>query len=244
MTMDASQIAQLPPWMTIDVMGDTQLSKSVKESAIKRHGGNVRKRKIPGNAEGNNLQQKTSLIELENAHQPESNPKKVTKRKILRSERSRPVRDAPSDKYTHKLKLIFRQKCPKPSIIKNLHPKIAGVQVPKRPPSVKWCMLKFTSAESREEVKQALHMQQAPNIKGVLMCSIPVNETLSALPESKTGEGLTTKEVIHTLAVHNQVKTPVNVTMDFQINSTERELNVRFGVFSNTPVKRENSSET
>ncbi|KAJ1528533.1 hypothetical protein ONE63_006939 [Megalurothrips usitatus] len=136
------------------------------------------------------------------------------------------------------------QKCPKPSIIKNLHPKIAGVQVPKRPPSVKWCMLKFTSAESREEVKQALHMQQAPNIKGVLMCSIPVNETLSALPESKTGEGLTTKEVIHTLAVHNQVKTPVNVTMDFQINSTERELNVRFGVFSNTPVKRENSSET
>lgn len=150
-----------------------------------------------------------------------NNPKKLKK---ISKDDSEP-------KYKYMMKLLFGQPCPEPSVVRELHPLIEHVIKHPRPPSIRYCLLTFKSAEDLAQVHSALHKKHIEPYKGVLKCLKTQTEIMKEIrassPELLDKEYLTRVDIKHAKYVHNK---DLGATYDVRCNSTARELFVRYGV--------------
>ncbi|XP_034239060.1 uncharacterized protein LOC117643983 [Thrips palmi] len=180
-------------------------------------------------------------------HEKRGKGKKILKgKKMVQREKAKMVKqvkdlEATDQKPSFRIKLIFQQRCPAIAEICKLHPLIRKVSIPKRPPSIRHCYLKFKSAEELEEVRLFLDKKHFEPFHGILRCHKPLPDTLNEIkssnPELLDQEYLTPVDIKHAKFVHNK---KLGATIDVKCNSTARELFLRYGV----PlfVKKENQN--
>ena len=138
----------------------------------------------------------------------------------------------------YQFKLLFRQRCPKAADVLQIHPGIQSVFVPSRPASVRYCIVKFTSAEKCEEVRSALHGKHIEPFLGKLKCIDTTSNTLSKF----NGSEMVMDKIKHKRLHKSEVKLVKIVmnkdpTEDVKQNSTARELFVRYGVICSSKKK-------